>query len=230
MKRLGSIATTLVIIIGIIAIIAYAKMDLICSHILTDQFKTKVTIEDISLSPMENIEVQNVKIMNPPQYKPHSALRIGQIQINAPYLNYLDKISQIKKILISDLVFTVDSVGNVTNWETLMNNLDSGKPSSESSKSSDSYMVINELTFINLKIRIQGKNGDYKEKTIAKLTLKNVKTKEGELVKRLTQAIIIQLIFNIQNLIDIPLKSTENLLNAPIDSSLDKLKSLNPFK
>ncbi len=224
MKRLSSFVSILVIIVGLIAIIAYVKMNLIFSHILADKFKTKVTIEDISLLPMELIKIQGFKILNPLKYKPHSALRIDLIQVTAPYLNYLDKIPQIKQILISDLVFTVDFLGNVTNWETLMNNLDSEE------SSSNSYIVIHELTFINLKIRVQGKDGTYKEKTISKLTLKNVKTKEGELTQRVIQSILSELIFNIKNLINIPLKITEDLLNAPIDTSIDGLKSLNPFK
>lgn len=224
MKKLATIIPTLIIIIGIVAIIGYAKMNLIFSHILKEKFKTKVTIEDISLSPMELITVQDLKIFNPPKYKPHTAMRIGGITINAPYGNYLDEVTQIKKIVVSDLVFTVDFLGKITNWESLMNNIDTKESNDKS------YMVIEELTFTNLKIRIQGKDGSYKEKTIPKLTLKNVKTKEGELTQRLMQAIITQLIFNIRNLIDIPLNMTKDFLNAPIDSSLDGLKSLNPFK
>ncbi|MBM3193772.1 MAG: hypothetical protein FJZ59_06045 [Chlamydiae bacterium] len=224
MKKLASALSTLIIIVGIIAIIGYAKLNLIFSHILKEKFKTKVSIEEISLSPMELIEVNDFKVFNPPKYKQHAALHIRKIKIAAPYVNFAHEVSQINKIVISDLTFTVDFLDSVTNWEILMNNLDSFD------STTNSYMIIDELTFLNLKIRIQTKDGTYKEKTLAKVTLKDVKTKEGELTQRLIQAIIRELIFNIRNLIDIPLKMTKELLNKPIDSSLDGLKSLNPFK
>ena len=223
MRRILGLLIFLLLILLLIGVIAYAKIELVFSYILTNKFKTSVKIEDATFSPMSAIHIENITIANPNDYPSAYALQIGLITILAPYENYLDKVVYINKIELTNITLTVDYLGNVTNWEALMDNLDSD------GEKSNSYAIIKKLTFNNLKILIEGKDGTFKTQTIAKLTLHDIKTKEGELTRRLTQAILKEVIFNIKNLINIPLKMTQDAINNPVDSTLDGLKALNPF-
>ena len=223
MRRLLGIILFLLLTLSAIGAIAYTKLDLILSHILTTKFKTSVRIEDIELSPMKDILLENLTLANPIDYPTAYALRIGSIAIEAPYKNYLEKVVSIDRIELTNITLTVDYLDNVTNWETLMNNIETDDDKS------DSYAVIKKLTFNNLIVRIEGKDGKLKTLKIPKLTLLNVQTKGGELTRRLTQAILKEVIFNIKNLINIPLKMTQDAISNPVDTTLDGLKALNPF-
>ncbi len=224
MKRLLGILSVLLVLVFLIAIVAFAKMELILSYMLTDKFKTKVVVEDLTFSPMNQIKAEAISIRNPEAYSSPYALQLDTLEIQADYQNYLKEVIYIDTIEIRNITLSVEYLNNVTNWEALMNQLDSSEEGD-----SNSYAVIRELTFRNLKITIIGKDGKLKSQTIPTLTLTNIKTKGGELTRRLTQAILTQLIFNIKNMINIPLKMGQDLLNAPVDTTWDGIKSLNPF-
>ena len=189
---MGFIVFVLLIAI-LLSIMAYAKMELALSYVLSSKMKTTVSIEDVTFSKMESIDVQDIRIGNPYQYPSRYALEVGALNITAPYERYFQKITYIEKIELNNVILTVESVNNVTNWEALMNNLES-KP-----EKSHSYSVIKKLTFKNLSVRIRSIDGTYKTHTIAKLTLLKIKTDEGDLSQRLTQAILKQILFNIKN-------------------------------
>jgi hypothetical protein len=224
MKSIIGTLASLLVLIFLIALIAIAKMEFILSYMLTDKLKTRVAIEDITFSPMDKIDVKNISIANPDAYSSPYALQVGSLDIQANYRNYTKEVVIIEKIELSNVTLTVDYIKNVSNWEALMNQLDTSDEGDP-----NSYSVIEELTFRNLKVNIIGKDGKLQSQTIPKLTLTNIKTKGGELTRRLTQAILTQLIFNIQNVIKIPLKMGQDLLNAPVESTWDGIKSLNPF-
>ncbi len=223
MRRLLGFIVFVFLIAILIGIIAYAKMELVLSYVLSSKMKTNVTIEDVRFSKMEQIHVQNTRIGNPYQYPSRYALEVGSLDISTPFERYFQNITYIDKIELDNVIITVESVNHVTNWEALMNNLES------KSEKSHSYSVIKNLTFKNLTVIIQGSDGTYQTHTIAKLTLVNIKTDEGDFSQRLTQAILKQILFNIKNWIKIPLKMTQDAINSPLDTTLDGLKSLNPF-
>ena len=227
MKRFLAILVSALIIVCFTLLMAYKNLDLVLSHALSSKFGTQVRVEDVTFTPTTDIEVQNITVANPLAFHSPYALEIGSVYIAAPYENYIKKIIEIDKIIVTNAVLTVEYFNKVTNWETLMAQLDNEDDSIVDDP--HSYSVIQELTFINLSVRVAGVDGSYQTYPINKLTLNNIKTKEGELTRRLTQAILNQIIFNFKNIIQIPLKYTQDTIKAPIDTTIDGLKSLNPF-
>ncbi len=228
MKRIIGILVFAIAIVVLVCLTAYAKLDLILSHVLTSKFGTRVQVEAVNFQPMNYIDVEKIKVANPHAYTSPYALEIGFISISAPYKHYVEKIIEIEKIEVRNTLLTVEYFNKVTNWETLMAQLDTEDEPSMI-EDSHSYSIIKELTFTDLNVRVAGVNGSYTTYPIKKLTLHNIKTKEGELTRRLTQAILNEIIFNIKNFIQIPLKASRDLLNSPVDTTLDGIKALNPF-
>lgn len=220
MGKLFTITLSVFCILLFVGAIAFYNKAHILSRILSSQFTTHVSVKKLSFSPMNDIDIQDIKIKNPRHFPSPYALEVGSLHITANYLTYLHTMSHIEKIELTNTLLTIDLLPNGANWEALMNPLSSKKSPSKS------YAVIDLLTFTNLKIIITHPTGKVTTQTIPTLTLRNVKTKEGDLTQALMQAILYQTIFNVQSIIKIPLKITD----GAVDSALESLDIFSPFK
>ena len=220
MKRwLFLILTLLLLLIGCI----YVARASILAHLLSSKFQTSVSIKNLFFKPHQ-IALQDVCIANPKGFSAPSALKVASVSLFAPYRNYLDHVTSIDLIELSDLLLTIEILKKTTNWESLTTHLNQEKQTKSSSKEKSSYAIIKKLVIKDLTIEIL-KSGQKKTYHIRKLVLKNIQTKEGELIKHVTQAILNQLIYNIKNVIKIPLDMTNKALNNLFSTT----KSFLPF-
>lgn len=210
MKKVIVIALSFLILIVITCVAVFFSSSIILEKMLSNELKTNVTVEKVSF-PYPSLLVQKLIVKNIPSGKDPNALTIQKIDINAPYINYFHHVIYIDKIAITDVVLTVEFFGfanSENNWSFINNNMDTNEDPNTS------YAEIKEFVIKNLKVRVI-KNGQVEETVIPEIRLKNVKTKNGALINSITHEIIYQMIFNIKNIIQIPLKLQNYVPSVP---------------
>lgn len=231
MKHFFIIVGSLLLIIFIVLTIAYFNGAYIISRILSSQLDAKVTIQHVDLG-WNAVEIDQLKVKNPTSGGAQYALEVGEIDIKAPVPNYFKKTVVIDYIGIENIFLNLDIAGSGkdnNNWSALMSNIYNMKNPSISSNSSR-HAIIKYLEIKNLKIRIHQAGKKPIVKTINHMAFKDIRTENGELTRRIIQAILARLVLDVKNFIDIPEQIQEGGVKGFFKGMKDKLHSsgLNP--
>lgn len=233
MKKLLSVLIGLIILLAIIGFILYLVRAPLTEKILSSKLGTTVYLKQIYFKfKPSRILVTDFKVKNPPGYQYPYGLEIQNITVEAPFRNYLKDIVVVNKIELDNIVLKIEiPKGKLNNWQMLLGFIGRPKPSApQVDKTKTHYAVIKLLVFNNLTIQIRMPDGSIKEQTFQRLEYKDLQTNEGDIGKTIMQALIYQMLFDTQTLLNIPLDITKDTLKdvlAPTDGALDKLNPLN---
>lgn len=206
---LGSITLALLVLFLFI----YFKFSYILGRVLSSKFGTKVKIEKIVFD-QPKIDIKKFKIHNPIGYNLPLALRVKNIDVNAPFKNYLNRVIHINSLNIQDVEINIEFQGrrgSESNWSYLLGNLsedphEKSKPHVKTQQEGKGrYAVIDLLTIQNLRINLITPGQKTQTKVFRNMQFKNIVTKKGDITRRITQIVIYHMIFNYKNLIKFPL-------------------------
>ena len=214
------------IILLLFFVFAYYNGAFILGRVLSSKVGTKVEIEKVNFKPSE-LEILKTKIRNPVKFTTPYALLINEIEVISPYMNYIKEDIVIDSITLKDTYLTVefsDTTETQSNWTHIMRELSrSPEAQIQAEKNRDSLIKVLNIRNLIVEVVIPGKRT--KTHKIAKLSFTNIRTEEGELVRRITQAIFQQIFFNISNVVNVPLNITEK----GVKSIFQGFEILNPF-
>lgn len=206
---------------------AYYNGAFIFSRLLSGKLGTKVTIEQVNFKS-EEIEIIETKIKNPRKSTVPFALQIKNIDVKAPYSNYIKEDIVFNEIILSDVHLVVEfftEAQKESNWNHIMNDLDSSPEARVESRSKrDALIKRLEIRNFTVEVIMPGKKN--RTKNLGTLRFQNVQTEKGEIVRRITQAILMKMIFNMKNFIELPLEITEDSFKKVFEG----LDFINPFK
>ena len=207
---LGTIALAIIALI----IFIYLKFGFILGKVLSSKFGTKVKIEQITLK-QPKIDISNFAIFNPPGYNLPLALKINNIDINAPFRNYFHQEIRVNSLNINNVEINIifqGRQGSESNWSYLLGNLseephDHKKhPDEIKQDTKGRYAVIELLTITNLRVNIITPGQRTQTKVFRNMQFRNVVTKRGDITRRISQVIIYHMIFNYRNIIKMPIE------------------------
>jgi len=135
------------------------------------------------------------------------AFEVDSIDIQAPLFNYFKKIVEIQLLELDTIVVSIEFFNGkktASNWNLIMKSVNK-KGSAEPGKTDKSYANIDLLSLKNITVIVFQNGKEINRKVIPQLTFKNIKTKKGELTRRVTQAVLFHLLFDFKNLLDFSL-------------------------
>jgi hypothetical protein len=223
MKWLTITASSILALILISLAVIYFGFTFILEKNLSEKVATKLTIEDSGLS-LNSIELDNLRIHNPKNMIEPYALEIETINIQAPILNYFKKIVEIELIELNNIVLSIEFLTDrktSSNWSYIMKSVNK-KGSSAPPENDTSYTNIDLLSLKNITVIVIVAGKEQTRKVIPSLTFRNIKTKKGELTRRVTQAILYNLLFDFKNLLDFSLDFIPEGAEEPLNL-FDKL-------
>lgn len=214
MRRLLSALITIIILVILIGFIAYLYRSTLTSSVLSSKVGSKITISEINFNP-PHITVDDFKMRNPLGFKNSYALEIRQIDVDAPYSNFKNNVIEINKIQLNDVTLDVEISGASNNWDAIITNVAKDEKTDSTGKATIKLLEIN-----NLHVKITMPNGEVKEATINHLEYRDVQTNNGDLAKKIMQAVIAKLMLDIKNTYKLPLNVTqEGVKNISTPSS-----------
>ena len=223
MKWLTITASSILALILISLGVIYFGFTFILEKNLSSKVATKLTIEDSGLS-LNSIELDNLRIHNPKNMIEPYALEVETINIQAPILNYFKKIVEIELIELNNIVLSIEFLTDrktSSNWSYIMKSVNK-KGSSTPLENDTSYTNIDLLSLKNITVIVIVAGKEQTRKVIPSLTFRNIKTKKGELTRRVTQAILYNLLFDFKNLLDFSLDFIPDGSEQPLNL-FDKL-------
>jgi len=226
MKRLIKILFGIIVLLIIVGVILFFTRTFITERVLSSKLGATVRINEINFNPPQ-ILVDDAKLKNPKGFKAPNALAVDNIKITAPYGNYLDKVINIDEIALDNILLVLEPLQknpSQNNWTELLGNINS--ESKVSNEGGSRHAIIKRLVLTNITIRIYNASGSYQDKVISRIELKDIKTADGDLARRIMQAIISELLFNLNDLLKLPL---EILNQDTIKGVFDKVDSKIPF-
>ena len=206
MKWLTLVGSTLVLVVLIFFGIIYFGFTSILEWNLSSKVSTKISIESSSLS-LNSIQLDHLRIHNPKNMITPYAFEVDSIDIQAPLFNYFKKIVEIQLLELDTIVVSIEFFNGkktASNWNLIMKSVNK-KGSAEPGKTDKSYANIDLLSLKNITVIVFQNGKEINRKVIPQLTFKNIKTKKGELTRRVTQAVLFHLLFDFKNLLDFSL-------------------------
>jgi hypothetical protein len=204
----------------------YPETNHILASALTTKFKTKVSVARVKVKPFNQFGILNLKISNLENYPTPYALEVGKIEVKAPFTNFINNVTEIEAIKLTDFTLYINYSKGVSNWETILKNLNHAPANLENKTFIDTYSIIDKLAITNIKIYVENEDGRSKIYNIEKLYLKDVKTLNGQLTRRVSEAIVSQFFFNFKNIVDVPLQMPAKLLANPIEGTIEEIEAL----
>ena len=205
MRRIFVILSSVFGILILTSIFLVFARSWVLSAILSSKFQTLVTVEQLTFSQGNQIDLAHLSIDNPDTFQSTHALEVQSIAITAPYREFFNTAIHIDTIALDGIVITVDFVGKTTNWEVLISNLSN----QQSSLGNNSFTVIDTLVLHNMQLRVIKGTGAPQLYTLNDITLHNITTENGSLTRRISQAIVTQMILQFQDIIAIPFTEVE---------------------
>lgn len=186
-------------------------MSTILGHILTNSFGTKTTVNHAAITT-RTANFWGLQINNKKKMKSPYALRIGKIAVKAPITSYFAEDIEIESIKLKDLTLNIEAVpgSSKTNWDPILKHINE---SSKGNKKSNRDSTVKLLTIDNITINVTDSEGKVTTNKIKNLTFKNLSTKNGDITAQIARAVLLKMIFNVQNMIKIPLQVTQDQLN-----------------
>lgn len=224
MGRIIAILGNTLFLLLIVGIILFFSRSYIASVIFSNKLGAPVRINQINMVP-GRITIKDAKLKNPSGYNQTYALRIGRTEINAPIRNFFRSEIEIDSMEVSNVLLTLELINRNpkdNNWTTLLNNINA-KESKLEPQSKGHHAVIKKFVLTNLTVRIYKSPRSYEDKVIRRLEFTDVTTADGDLTRRIMQAIIYELVFNIKNILKIPVDVTQDALQG-VFQKMDNLQ------
>ncbi len=129
MKTFISMLTGLIVVIILVAIIIgfifWSRIPDIVANNLSKKMKVAVSIDSFGLG-WEKIAIKKIQIGNPPNSTLNKAFSCEEIDVHAPFTQYLHKDIIIDEIDLKDVYLGLEfnsATGTTGNWTTIMRNL-----------------------------------------------------------------------------------------------------------
>ena len=210
MRALLWILSTVIFILAIVGILAYFNATFIASRMLSSSLGTKVTVGQVIFTHQE-IRLEDIAVKDPRGGRRRDMLFIKTTSIQAPYKNYFHKEIVINKLHLSDVTISIDFLGSKeqeSNWSDLQEKMEGD--TLKVNEPIKRWALIHELLIEDIDVKISAGGLLEKEKHLSRIKLNDVRTKNGELGRQLVRTIIASLMFNLQNLIDLPVNITKD--------------------
>ena len=117
MRRIFVILSSVFGILILTSIFLVFARSWVLSAILSSKFQTLVTVEQLTFSQGNQIDLAHLSIDNPDTFQSTHALEVQSIAITAPYREFFNTAIHIDTIALDGILITVDFVGKTTNWE-----------------------------------------------------------------------------------------------------------------
>jgi len=226
MKKLWITLISLASALILAIILCYIFIATIIGSILTSSFGTKTTVSNAALMP-NFLKLWHIHVSNPPPGKDPNALTIGRLKIETPMIRFFKDDVVIDLISLDDLNLYIEVLpgnGQITNWDKIVNQ-PSSKPSPPPSKS-NKHTTIKELSINNITVKYTDEKGKTSVTKIDNLTFKNLSTKEGNITAQIAKAILLKMIFNVQNVVKFPLKLSKESVNDTFNKGIKPLENI----
>ncbi|MCH9613985.1 MAG: hypothetical protein SP1CHLAM54_09940 [Chlamydiia bacterium] len=193
MRKFLSILTVLIVLLAGGFIVLEHFSATIVANLISETTNTPVSLGRIHFH-RKGFTLHNLTIQSPPGYGLKRALYVKKIHVEAPYLNYLKKPIMIDRIKCQDIYLGIEfrnAARTEGNWLTL---LEDSKEDSPSLSGRQNSSIIGTLLLENINVEL----ALYQQPTrrvppIPALVFHNVRTDDGKIVEKLTQAIMHQL-------------------------------------
>lgn len=199
------------------------------SNALSQKMGVSVTIGHLNLKP-NTTTIRKLIVGNPKGFNLKNALKIEEIQANAPFSSFFYDHIVIDKMLLSNLYLGLEfesATDTTGNWTVIMNNLQSSLGNSTSSSKEEKTFLIKLLAVDNIRISLFFKKGSAKVKhlkPIAHMEFKNVSSEGDFPMGQLTNVIMSEILKEI--FIEQGLKNMlQDTIKSPQDV-YDSIKSL----
>ncbi|MFA7554205.1 MAG: AsmA family protein [Spongiibacteraceae bacterium] len=219
----------------------------------SDVLKTSVSLDSANVKLFENrIQLSGLKIANPPGFSAGNVFEMSDIVVDVELASLLDNLVLVNEISIDGARISAEQKGINTNFQALMNNIDSGdkteqvpvsSPDDEDSSTPIDILVrVDLFSFSNSSMAVTTEKWGAQEVSIPTIALRNIGGNAGLPPEQLAPAILKPLIKQlntvlkkrVQELLEgkakEKLKEKEDELKKKLDKELggnaDKLKSL----
>jgi hypothetical protein len=239
----------LVILAGVVVgFIFWSRVpDIVANH-LSKKMKVAVDIDSFGLG-WGKIDVKKIQIGNPPNSLLVRAFACSEVNVLAPFTNYLDKNIVIDEIDVKDVYLGLEfdsATGTTGNWTRIMGNLEQsmGSPSNTSSgkssrkkgkkqqqpapSASERTVLIHRLVLTNIQCDVVYRDGNGKVKrlpTIDRMELTEISSEGGLPMDQILNSVLGQMlkqVFIQQNL--------KNMMQGLMNTPSPVQQYLAPFK
>ncbi len=218
MKLVWSVLSLAAFVAIVGALLFFFKFNYILGRMLSAKFGTLVKIEKV-LFKRQEVNIQKFTLNNPPNYSVPLALDIDIVDVNAPYLNYFKKEIQIQEIEIHNATLNIvfkNKLSPENNWSTLVGSLATDNASEKKKKEEEKngqYAIIHHLKINHLTVNIITPGRKTETKVFNDMVFNDVVTTKGDITRRVAQVVVYYLIFNYQNIIQLPAQSTQGFFD-----------------
>lgn len=232
MRKFLIISCSVIIAIVLIFIIGWNTLPSWVSGALSKRAKVPVSIEALRfLSP--GIEVERIRVGNPPDSILPHALQVGSLQVHAPLRRFFDDQIVIDLVALNDVYLGLEfeSQGSARgNWSTIMRNLKQStgtEKEAAAKKGKSTSVLIKKLVITNLNIDLVYRKGDQrvrKLKPIPRLEFTNISSEGGIPTAQIMDLILSEMLRNVFSK-----EGLKNMLDdvlSPKGSTQDALKGL----
>lgn len=223
LKSIGGLFAIIILAAVVIAFISWSRVPDILATNLSKKMKVTVDIDEINLG-FSNINVEKIKIGNPPNSILPKAFSADLVSVNSPLTRYLDKNIVIEEINISDIYLGLEfntPRGTQGNWTTIMGNVSSS--TSSSSKKINKTLLIKRLVLTNIATEVAYKESGHVKKLpiIDRIELTNISSEGGFPMDQLMSSVLGQMLKqvfikqNLQNMLEGILQNPQELIENP---------------
>lgn len=204
MKKFLVPLISFILLIGIIAVIAWFNLPTILSNMLAKEFTVAVSVGNVDFSK-NKLKVNDLNIGTPRNSQTKSSFYAKEIHLSSTLNAIRATRLTIESLTFNNSIISVEyynDSGSDNNWVRIL------KTATRSKKPTDREYLIKKMTLNNVTVVLTKKNGQRQTfPTIEKLEFKNISNESGfpidEIEKAITQAILKSVFekFNLLNLI-----------------------------
>lgn len=204
-----------ILIVIIIAFIAWFNIPNIVAHILSREFSVPVAVGNVNISK-DNLKIENLNIGTPKGSKTNSSFFSKKFNIKSSLKNIRKETLVIDSLTLDENIISVEfynESGTDNNWSRIM------KIPTRRKKESNRKYLIKKMTLNNISFVLTKKNGQRETfPTIDKLEFYNISDKTGfpidEIEKAIADAILESVFqkFNLLHLIQPPVKIIKKVI------------------
>lgn len=245
-KILGGGVLAIILVIVVVMLIALQNLDSIIKNVIetvgSDVTQTEVTVSEVKFTLKDGRgEIRGLKIANPPGYQSSHAFSMKEVAVELDPTSLTGDVFVIKEILIDGADLIAEQKGSTTNLNELLDNMNSGEATSEStsndeSSASDVRLVLEKFAFTGTAATLTSPQLGEKALSIPDIRLRDIGDKETGLTpEQLATSMVKALLKQVEAAVTVEIKkmakvaaqdALEKNLSADDKAKLDDVKSL----
>lgn len=235
-KTIGGLIAVIILAAVVIAFIGWSRVpDMIATN-LSKKMKVSVDIDDIHLG-LGEIDVEKIRIGNPPKSVLAKAFSAESIAVKAPLTSYLKQDIVIDEIDISDIYLGLEfksPSGTDGNWTTIMGNISSSQPAQPKEKSTRT-VLIKQLVLTNISTELVYDTDPGKIRKLPKIdriVLTNISSEGGFPIDQIASSVLGQMLKqvfiqeNLKNMLEGVLQNAPDMIQNPAGAVENAIRGL----